>query len=122
MRKNLTLREIGLEMGVTAERVRQILNKKELKLCKKHNLHFAVRCKYCFQEANYKSLLKNHLKKNGLEAEIRRLAKPGRKAEVIVQKKLLIKKLHDEIGLSFNAIAKLLKRDHSTISFLYLSK
>jgi hypothetical protein len=114
-----TLKRIGDRYGVTSERIRQILNKKKSKYCEKHKVQFVTKCKHCFQEANYKKVVKGTIKKHNLEKEIARLSKKDRRGEIVVQRKLLIKKLHDELHMSFNEISRLLKRHHTTIAWLY---
>ena len=118
-KKDFTLKQIGDKFGVTGERIRQILDKKKPQYCRKHNIQFTSKCKYCYQETHYQKLLKSNLRKHNLDEEINRLAKRDRRGETIVQRKLLIKKLHDELKLSFSAIGRLLKRHHSTIIWLY---
>ena len=118
-KKDWTLKEIGSKFGVTGERIRQILDKKKPQYCRRHGLQFMTKCKYCYNETHYKALLQSNIRKHNLEEEIMRLSKRDRRGETIVQRKLLIKKLHDELHMSFCAIGRLLKRHHSTIIWLY---
>jgi hypothetical protein len=116
-----TLKRIGDKFGVTQERIRQILQKKEQKFCKKHHIKYLKVCRYCYNETNYKNLLQSNIRKHNLNEEIERLSKKDRRGEVVLQRKLLVRKLHDdkEFKLSFSAIGKLLHRHHSSIIFLY---
>jgi len=120
--KGLTLQAIGSKLNppITGERVRQILQSKEKALCDTHQIYYTKSCRYCNYEKNYQKLL-DTIKKRHLEEEIGILSQIGRSGEQVLKRKLLIKKLHDDpdLKMSFSKIAKLLKRDRTTISAYY---
>lgn len=114
-----TLQEIGDKLGITGERVRQLLIEKSF--CKKHERKYIKTCKSCdmeYDEIIYKNIL-NILIKENLTVEINRLKEKSRKKDLMNQKRILIKILRDKYCLSFSHIARLLKRDRTSIKNLY---
>jgi AraC-like DNA-binding protein len=116
------LKEIGAVYGITRERVRQILEKKNLKLCAKHQVHFLEKCWRCTQQSQYKKKLKNLHTDKELREEAKRLSAPGRTGKPVLERKLLIKKLINERGMSYSEVSRLLKRDRTTIMHLHKSR
>src|SRR5579872_363949 len=112
--KGETLSEIGRKFHVTAERIRQILAQKEVHRCLTHKLYYKEQCYLCVEQEVYSKILLK-LKKDNLRSEIRKLSVQDRSKEVVIRRKLLVKKLHDNYKMSFRKIGKELKRDHSTI-------
>ena len=113
------LKAIGSKFKISQERVRQIVSGKATwqvngsKLCPIHNRPFREECFHCKIERLYKERLRLA---DGLEEEIKRLAKHDRRHEVVIQRRLLIKKLKER-GANASQIAKVLNLDHSSILY-----
>lgn len=116
-----TLQEIGQQFDVSSERIRQVLNPEERFKCKKHLQFYTKFCSYCLVEKNYKKVIDKVIF-NHLETEIERLSKQDRNKEMVIQRMMLVKKLKDDLGISFRKIGFLLKRDHTSITNLYRKK
>lgn len=117
--ENKTYKEIGIVLGISAERVRQILHDlPKQKYCKNHERHYFNFCGICKNEADFKHILEN-IKNGKIDDHIQRLCGRGRTKALNIQRTLLVKKLRDEYKHSFLKIAELLKRDPSTIMHLY---
>lgn len=102
MYKTMTLQEIGDKEGISAERVRQVIegsNTEELReqLIKDYSLAIL------------------DMDQMHLEEEITRLSKPDREKETVEQRRILINYLIDIKELSVSDVASLLNRDYSTI-------
>lgn len=110
MRKTKTYQEIGKKFGISGERVRQVIQGEERKESK---------LKYV-QEQYIKNLDK--ILKANLFDEIERLSGRDRSADIVMQRRALVRKLKDEYGFSFREIAFVLKRDHTTIIHLYYER
>lgn len=120
-KKGFTLGRIAKRYKITNERVRQILLPKvilETSYCKSHKKTFLTVCQYCEMEREYKKRI-NKLAKQSLETECIRLSRPDRRVDIVIQRKILVKYLRDRYKMSFPQIARLLKRDHTSISSLY---
>lgn len=96
--KNWNMSDISTQVGVTPERVRQILNEK----IKNNKLEIS---QYRRSLSNVEFLLK----------EIVRLSKTNRQKENVEKKRVLISMLRTKFNLSYVEIASLLKKDHTTI-------
>jgi DNA-binding CsgD family transcriptional regulator len=110
-----TLEVIAREFRISRERVRQILNSK---FCPKHGVNYFDICVYCKEEREYQIVLKN-MSKKAVESELVKLSKKGRQAIPSLRRKMLVKKLRDEQGLSFSEIARRMGRDRTTVSHYY---
>ena len=122
--KGETLQFIGNDQNVTSEAVRLQLKNYNLPYCKKHKKRFSKECYFCQVDNEYKKKI-DKLSALGLLKEIRKLSKPNRKKEIIIQKIILIRKLYNpagEFNLSFPQIGKLMRRHYSSIINLYYSK
>lgn len=120
-RKNHTLRETGKKFNITGERVRQIQisNLKSKKLCYIHNKYYFNKCLFCLNFKNYSQEM-NKLDYSHILLEVSRQANNKKRDYVSVQRRIyLIKRLHEQHNQSFSEIARLLKKHHSTISYLY---
>lgn len=122
-KEKYTFQQIASMMDpvLTAERIRQIIQKtkeKHLRFCIKHKLSIKTTCKICDLEKSYFLSIK-YLSFPALEKEIKRLSKKDRKKEIVIERNLLVKRLRDDMGFSFNKIGKLLKRDHTSIIWAY---
>ncbi len=117
-KKGKTLKEIGKNIGVTQERIRQILNPLKSKTCKIHKIKFLEVCHYCSWKKLYSESLKE-LKDNHIEIEGERLSSKDRNLYLIIQRCLFIKYLKDKKKMSYRKIAKILDRDHTSIISLY---
>jgi len=128
--QGIILSEIAKKFKISNERVRQILllpktnwtnyivNVVNVKYCKTHKKTYLTSCQYCKIKKEYKKRI-NKLADKFLEIECQRLSRPDRRAEIVCQRKMLIKYLRDKHRLSFLEIARLLKRDHTSVSSLY---
>ena len=121
-----TLEEISNMVSpvLTPERIRQIINKANedsLSFCIKHKIAFKKSCPICNLEKTYYLSIKN-LSFEELSDEIERLSKYDRTKETVLQRDILIRRLRDDFGFSFNKIGKILQRDHTTILWIYHSK
>ena len=119
-KRGMKLAKIGLmqKPPISSERVRQILESDKRVLCKKHNIMTLGVCKYCAVENDWKKGLDGYPKIE-LEREIKTLSKRGRGAVVSLKRKILIKKIKDEWGLSFSELGRRFNRDRTTISNYY---
>lgn len=112
------LKQIAKMHGITSERVRQLLNKEPLRRCSIHRNSYGKTCKYCDAEVSHKTKLEK-LDRAGLMTEIERLSQRGRDGKTVLERKLLVRKLVEEHGLSYLEIGRLLHRHHTTIIHLY---
>lgn len=117
-RKTHTLLETGKKFNLTAERVRQIEQLKDRQRCDKHKRYFYNRCSFCLNEF-YKDYL-DKLSYGQILKEVEKEAKNKKRDWVSTQRRVyLIEFLRIKYEKSFAEIAKLLKRDQSTIIYLY---
>lgn len=100
--------EISTQIGVTPERIRQII--KNTKEARKRISPEQLAKTYLESVSSNTSIL---LK------EIVRLSSTGRESQHIVKKKILVKYLRGVLKLSYPTIAALLKHDHTTIIYLF---
>ncbi len=119
-KQNFSLSEIGRVVGLTAERVRQILTNK-YKWCSIHQRNYLGSCIYCQTEKRYKYLLKR-FSKDGILDDIKKLSIQNRHKDLVIQRRLLVKLLKDKYRLPLYRIAKLLNRHHTSIINLYYDK
>lgn len=105
-----TLHEIGQEVHLTRERVRQICNKKENKHLIEEDIKQYYKSK--FGKATLQDLMD----------DIKELRKPNRSKEVVLRRKYLIKFLYDELEVPFFRIGNLINRDHTSVMNLYYSE
>lgn len=116
--KGLTLQEIANEVGVTSERIRQIVERKNHQYCSIHNIYSENKCSRCNIKENYVAKIKQ-IASHNLMDEVARLSKPDRHKEVVVQRQALVKLLIDEYQFNCFEVARLLERDHTSIAYLY---
>jgi len=102
------LSDIAARYEITTERVSKIC--KETK--SRQEVLDVVRKKY-------KKQLNGDLTSKKLVALIREMSKHDRSQETVISRRLLVKYLHNRLGLSFVHIGELLNRDHTTIINLY---
>lgn len=148
-RSGNTLKEIAAEVGLTSERIRQILVSEILKArdrglspeiitkqfgyreervrkilgiwnrCKRHGqLYKGNFCPYCKMAAFYQPYL-SRLGADALECEIKGLAGRSRDREATIKRKILVRFLKEKKGIQLAAIGKRLRRDRTTILYLY---
>lgn len=115
---NLTLGKIGKMFGITVERVRQIVNPSARYYCKIHKRTYQHSCDYCKVSKVYPHYLRT-LSKVELEKEIKKLQKYDRRHQTVLERVYMLKYLHDEKYYTIEEIAETLKRDISTIKYLY---
>lgn len=112
-----TYKEISFLFNLTPERVRQIVADNCTRRCKIHNVCISNGyCLSCKRESDFKIALEQSGK--DIYEQIKRLSIKNRSRSFVIQRSILIKKLKDQ-GMSFVQIGKLLKRDHSSIMYLY---
>jgi hypothetical protein len=123
-KKGLTLKEVGLKIGLTSERVRQLLTPIKYQRCKVHKIKYESFCPYCRVLLVYPKALRQVFATGAyaIKAEFERLAQSDRNKEIILQRILLIKKLRDERHFTYAAISRFLDRDYSSIVNLYNKK
>jgi hypothetical protein len=121
--KGLKLAQIGKlqKPPISSERVRQILQSDERQLCKKHNIMFAETCKYCEIETTWQGGLKDYTRLE-IETELKKLSKKGRDAVSSLKRKILIKKLIKEHGVSFSELSRFMGKHRTTVSHYFYSK
>lgn len=99
---------IAKHFGITSERVRQICLNTEDKTELRRNL-LTTYTKDILDEHDYVKLLN----------EIADLCRPDRTKEVVIQRQIVIRYLHDNLNMSFFKIGLLLNRHHASITHLY---
>jgi len=119
-KKGSTLKEIGDAFGISQERVRQLITQKKYKKCFSHHIKFLILCPYCEIKNSYLKILSRIIKNSrSLLYEAKRLSELDRKKVSIIQKAIFIKTVKNSLHYSFNKIARLLKKHHSSIINLY---
>lgn len=109
LRKTRTLKSIAEEYGITPERVRQVtIGVKKVDWDKTIQRGYAQKAKK-FDE---KKLL----------SEAKRLSPQNRKRQNVLKRQVIIKLLRDKYHYSFLKLAKVCKRDHTSIISLYYKK
>ena len=121
-----TLQEISnlLFPKISSERVRQILiPDSQRKSCELHSVQFVDSCVYCLIQNQYVQALKIIFKRN-IQNEIIRLFVNNRRRDkkIVIQRAIIVKKMKDELDLSFSKIGQLTGRHHTTIMNLYRYK
>lgn len=119
--KGFTLAAIALEVKISDERVRQIVEQQTHNYCSKHNIFSKHLCKYCNVKENYVKKIESITKSNLMD-EIKRLSKPDRRKETVVQRQAIIRILKDKYNFNFLQIADLMERDHTSVVHLYYKK
>lgn len=102
MYETMTLQEIGDKEGISAERVRQIIEGSNVEEIREQLIKDYSVAILDMDEAH-------------IQEEIARLAKPDREKETVEQRRILINYLIDVREMSVSDIANLLNRDYSTI-------
>lgn len=110
--KGYKLEEIGKRVGLTGERVRQIIDGEKIQESQKMTLK---------KREEYLDKIE-FLMKSNLMNEIIRLSKPDRSKFTVQERTILIRILKNEYGFSFKQIGFLLDRDHTTILHNYYKK
>ena len=119
--KGFSLQEIGTQLNLSSERIRQIIEEKDSQYCQRHKVFFKTICRFCNIKENYIQKIKQIAQSNLMD-EIVRLSKPNRQKEVVLQRQALIKLLKDDYKFNFLEIADLLERDHTSVVHLYHKK
>lgn len=107
--KGVTFLEIAKKFHLSPERVRQITLSK---FDNKDELYQRI-------DNIYKSKLISTTDYNWVKEEIRELSKLNRHKETVIRRRNLVRFLHDNLEFSFNQIALMMKRHHTTIMNLY---
>lgn len=107
MYESMTLQEIGDKEGISAERVRQIIEGSNTDEVREQLIN------------DYAEALVKMTEEELLE-ECERLSKPDREKETVDQRKLLVNFLKMEKSYSTNKISELIKRDYSTILNMFV--
>lgn len=116
--KGLTLTAIAIQIGISLERVRQIIEQQTHNYCLEHNIFSKHLCKYCNVKENYVKKIESITKSNLMD-EIKRLSKPDRRKETVAQRQAIIRILKDKYNFNFLQIADLVERDHTSVVYLY---
>ena len=114
----LTLKEVGRQIGLTAERVRQIVNPLVKCYCSIHKRGYKDRCEYCVVEQSYLGYLRS-LNSEQLSIEVKELQKYDRHGTVVIKRMILTNYLRER-GKTFSQIGKLLQRHPLIVRRLYL--
>lgn len=117
----LTLEQIAVQVGLTKERIRQIVNPVVKYHCSIHRRTYRGRCEWCMVEQHYPAYLEG-LTDEQLVIEGEKLGKKGRKQHLMLKRMYLVKYLRNIKGLKFIQIARMIKRAPSTVSFLFCKK
>lgn len=102
MYETMTLQEIGEKEGISAERVRQIIEGSDVEEKREQLIKDYSNAILDMDEAH-------------IQEEIARLAKPDREKETVEQRRILINHLINIKEMSVSDVASLLERDYSTI-------
>lgn len=115
-KKTHTLKDTAYEFNLSVERVRQIWLTIKQKRCKVHDRLYYNRCSYCLS-LRYRAFLRWQ-DYNFIDKECRKESK--KRDWLSVRKRIyLIEILHKKYHKSFTQIALMLKKDQSTIRYLY---
>lgn len=125
-RKNhMKYSEIAKKLGITLERVRQVVAQNGCSnYCSYHNHRYDKKCRFCRREDAYLKKLINFpelLQENWFRNEVLRLSVESRKKELVVERGVFIRKLHDDYFLTISEISKLMGFTTSNIIH-YLKK
>ena len=107
-REGKTLDWIGRRFNISKERVRQVL--KDIK---------PVSARVSLN--SYKDFLYKASSRELLDESVR-LSVRNRTKGIVFQRQLFVKFMHDKLDFSFLQLAQMLKRDHTTIMYLYKTK
>lgn len=102
MYKTMTLQEIGDKEGITAERVRQIIEGNNTEELREQLIK------------DYSEAVLN-MDDTRIKEECERLSKQDREVETVEQRRILANHLIDILEYSVADVARLLNRDYSTI-------
>lgn len=105
--KKWPVSKIALKYGITPERVRQIVSEEDRDKVRK------------LIAQRYTQKFKNDPSFNDLIQDIEILSRANRKKESVIKRRILIRYLYDELGISFEKIGYLLDRDHTSVMNLY---
>lgn len=106
--QNWSYNTIGTKYGISGERVKQIC------LSTKDNKKVVL--------DEIKEVYSKKLAKLGMKdvfGDIKELSKQDRRAETVAKRAILVKFLHDKLGIPFYKIGSLMNRDHTSIIHLY---
>lgn len=106
-----TLKSVGEKYGLSAERIRQIVNPKEYQYCEKHDHKYEDRCLYHDLDEVYN----REIPMPELMETIHRLKDTGREKPVVYEKKLIINYLRNHFRLTPGFIGTLFDQDITTI-------
>lgn len=115
--KGMTISEISQKFKISAERVRQVLVF-EPNYCLKHSKYFKDICPYCEVEITYKEMYQNR-SLDELEILGKELRKLKRDKVEVIKKRIFTRIMKDKYNFNFSEIAKLLRKDRTTIMNLY---
>lgn len=106
-----TLKSVGFKHGISAERVRQIVNPKEYQYCEEHDHKYENRCLYHDLDQVYN----REIPMPELMETINRLKAPDRSKPTVYEKKLIINYLRNHFRLTPGFIGTLFDQDITTI-------
>ena len=109
-KKDKTLKEISDKFNLSSERVRQICTN----LVDKKDVYRNI-------DVSYKQKIISQADYNWLKREIVRLRKPDRKKGTVIERRNLVRYMHDKMNLSLLQISVALDRHHTSILNLYYS-
>jgi len=108
-----TYKKLAKQYNVSQERIRQIINPIPMVTCSKHQhtYQFGQICIFHILDDAYSG----EFSMTELMEKIQRLQAPNRKAEVVYERKLIMKILKEKYQLSSQFIGRLLKQDITTV-------
>lgn len=115
--KGISLADISVKFKISPERVRQIVSF-EPNFCLKHSKYFKTTCPYCEIGFIYEQMYSGYSLSQIIELG-EELSKLSRNKEDVLKKRIFVKLMRDKFKYSFARIAKVLKKDHTSIINLY---
>lgn len=112
-----TLKKVSEKLGITIERVRQIVNPSVSFYCVKHKIKYNSECAYCAVITLYPISLKK-LTTQQLQLQIQKLIKPNRQKVFVLERMFMVMFLLKYYKFSISEIGRILHRHHSSIANL----